>query len=68
LLGEGTRALDGFFTLAAFLLLAPAGTRTDGAAKDLWTPPAVDGAFGVVKAKDRVWVRQGPSLGGLWET
>ena len=67
LLGEGTRTLDGLFTLAALFLLAPASAGTDGAAQDFGTPPAVDGTFAVVEAEDSVGVCEGPSLGGLGE-
>jgi hypothetical protein len=67
LLCEGTCTLDGLFTFAALFLLAPAGAGTDGAAQNFGTPPAVDGAFVVVKAEDGVGVSEGPSLGGLGE-
>lgn len=55
-----------------FLAVSLGGTtpsaRTNGAAKYLWAPPPVHGAFGVMKAEYGIGVSKSPCVRRLWET
>jgi hypothetical protein len=53
--------------LAALAIARIADAWADGAPEDLGAPPLVDGAVGVLDAKDGVWVGERPCVVGLGE-
>ena len=57
-----------FRLFAVSLGRTTSGTWADGATENFWSPPPIHGTFGVMETEDRIWVGEGPSVRGLWET